>query len=120
MQMHAVTVNRKWLNKTFKSESGEGSYFSGTTPREIAFSIVQQLNMHPAFVGKLDQLITSLFQEGAYTIVDGRLVRSDNVAQRVVVAGKRHVRHEMSRRAKRLTRQHERDLHTTWQAEALA
>jgi len=120
MHKHTTTVNRKWVHEAFKNASKKGSYFTGNTPREIAHSIVQEHGMHPAFVGKLEQLITALINEGKYVITAGELVRSDNIGHRVVLARKRRVRIEMSRRAKKLTRQHERDLHSTWQAEALA
>lgn len=118
--MQTTPVNRKWIHKAFKTASKKGVYFLGSTPRDIAYAFVEEYDMHPVFVGKLDGLITALIKEGAYAITAGQLVRSDNIAQRVVIAGRRHVRRHENRRAKKLTRQHERDLHSTWQAEALA
>ena len=120
MRQHFKTVNRTWIHKAFKNASKNGKYFIGSTPRDIAHAMVQEYDMHPAFVGKLDELIAALIKEGAYTITAGQLVRSDNIAQRVIGAGKRHVRRHESRRAKKLTRQHERDLHSSWQTEAIA
>ncbi|GEM_PF-3017879 len=118
--MQTTSVNRKWIHTAFKTASREGAYYTGSTPREIAHSMVQAHDMHPAFVGKLDELIASLIKQGKYVISEGRLVRSDNIAHRVIIASRRHTRIHESRRAKKLTRQHMRDLHSTWQAEATA
>lgn len=120
MRQHFKTVNRTWIHKAFKNASKKGVYFYGTTPRDIAHAMVQEYDMHPAFVGKLDELIAALIKEGAYAITAGQLVRSDNIAQRFVVAGKRHIRNERERRASRQRRQRERELHTAWEAEAVA
>jgi hypothetical protein len=120
MQKQTTTVNRKWINQAFKSASREGTYFTGITSRDVAHDIVQKLSMHPAFVGKLDELMMELFEQGAYAIVDCRLVRSDNIAQHIDAARRWRVRHQIARRAARQTRQRNRALNAEWHAEAVA
>ena len=112
-------VNRKWLNKIVADASGRGNYYTGSTPREIAHSIVEAHEMHPAFVGKLDQLITSLMQQGLYAISERKLVSSDNVAERITAARRKQEAAKEATRFRKQTAARRRTLLASWHTEAV-
>lgn len=119
MRPQSKDINRKWLNRLYKSSASRSVYFTGGTPREIAHSIVRAEGLHPAYVGKLDQLIGKLMKQKVYTIsTAGTLVRCER-SYTVLDRTKKDRRHQ-ALRLRRQRSQRERDLHTAWQAEALA